>query len=126
MAVDLSAGKVCDKDMEQAISTLRKSLKRQFSAAASLHLNAVVTIALDTDEGYTPVMSFDIQNMSLDLLDQPVDKPDLTLIVDSLETFQKIITGQQHLVSAFMHGKFRSDGYLVLVFQVLSVFPKNV
>jgi len=104
---------------------LMDTLSKQFSASASEHISATVTFATQTANGNTPILSFFIDQMTLKFVDGSAIDADITLIADELDTFERILTGKQHLVSAFMQGNFQSDGYLVLVFQVLSVFSSK-
>ncbi len=108
-------------DKKQLIVTLGE----QFNADAAEHINAKVNLAVKTGPFHTPILSFSIDQMSLNIAEEASEDADITLIADELDTFERILTGRQHLVSAFMQGNFQSDGYLVLVFQVLSVFTSR-
>jgi len=105
---------------------LIETLNNQFSAGASEHINATVTLATQSRQGNQPVVSFLIDQMTLSIVEGSTVEADITLIADELDTFERILTGRQHLVSAFMQGNFQSDGYLILVFQVLSVFTAKL
>lgn len=112
--------------MDTSKSDLIKVLEKHFDANAAEAISARVTLAIAADSGWKQAISFVIHKQKLEFVDAPGDDfSDVTLIVDNLSTFHRVLTGKQHLVSAFMRGNFRSDGYLVLVFQVLSVFRKS-
>jgi len=41
------------------------------------------------------------------------------------ETGRALLLGTDNAIEAFMRGDFRSDGYLILVFQLLNVFHNS-
>lgn len=63
-----------------------------------------------------------------DLQARVVDEPtpaDITLYFHSVEEAAALLQGSANPVTAFMDGRFRSDGHLVWVFTVLSIFRKG-
>jgi putative sterol carrier protein len=116
---------VCYANMNTDKKQLIETLGAQFNAKAAEHINAKVNLATQNGHDGAPILSFSINQMSLKIMDETSEEADITLIADELDTFERILTGRQHLVSAFMQGNFQSDGYLVLVFQVLSVFTSR-
>ena len=117
--VDLIALRVCYVWMDSDTQKLIEILHDQFDAQAAQDMHAVVNFATTSEDAF---LSICIDQTSLQILECPSSEPDLTLIADCTDTFHRIFAGQQHPVGAFMQGEFRSDGYLILVFQVLSVF----
>lgn len=50
---------------------------------------------------------------------------DVTFIFDAPTTAAGVIYGDQDPIQAFMEGRFRSDGYLMLIFILLGAFDRD-
>lgn len=48
--------------------------------------------------------------------------PDVTFRFADLPTTVALIRGQANAIDAFMHGRFRSDGYLMMAFRLMELF----
>jgi putative sterol carrier protein len=48
--------------------------------------------------------------------------PDVTFRFDNLATATAIIRGESDAIEAFMHGRFRADGYLMMAFKLMELF----
>ena len=49
-------------------------------------------------------------------------QPDVTFFFDTADTALAVLTGADDPVAAFMDGRFRSDGHLLLAFVLLGLF----
>ncbi len=48
--------------------------------------------------------------------------PDVTFYFDSLATAIALIRGDANAIDAFMHERFRADGYLMMAFRLMELF----
>jgi putative sterol carrier protein len=48
--------------------------------------------------------------------------PDVTFLFDDMATAHAIIRGEADAIGAFMNGKFRADGYLMMAFKLMEIF----
>jgi len=48
--------------------------------------------------------------------------PDVTFLFEDLATATAIIRGEADAIGAFMNGKFRADGYLMMAFKLMEIF----
>jgi putative sterol carrier protein len=53
---------------------------------------------------------------------QDTQAPDVTFRFADLPTTVALIRGQANAIDAFMHGRFRSDGYLMMAFRLMELF----
>lgn len=47
---------------------------------------------------------------------------DVSFMFDDMDTAWRILTGQENAIDAFMNGRFRADGYLMMAFKLMEVF----
>ena len=50
---------------------------------------------------------------------------DVTFIFENLGTAWQILLGEANAIDAFMHGRFRSDGYLMMAFKLMEIFGSS-
>ena len=51
--------------------------------------------------------------------------PDVTFLFNDLATATAIIRGETDAIGAFMNGKFRADGYLMMAFKLMEIFDSR-
>ena len=51
--------------------------------------------------------------------------PDVTFLFEDLETAWRILLGEANAIDAFMHGRFRADGYLMMAFRLMEMFDSG-
>jgi hypothetical protein len=103
------------------MSTLLHTLKSRFDPARAGELDA--TLEFNWPAGRCRVS---VHDGSATFYENDGDAPDAELVIffrDEAQAVQ-IISGQDNPVDAFMRGEFRSNGYLVWVFQTLAAFSK--
>lgn len=47
---------------------------------------------------------------------------DVTFLFEDLDTAWQILLGEINAIEAFMHGRFRADGYLMMAFRLMEMF----
>lgn len=82
--------------------------------------------ALETDIE----LRFPSESTFIDIRDSTLTVPNITeaeliLYFDSQEQAQRLFSGQEDLVTAFMRGQVRSNGHLIWVFQAFAAFGKQ-
>jgi putative sterol carrier protein len=60
------------------------------------------------------------QQLTIDPRDCPA--PDVTFYFDDLDTAWRILLGEANAIEAFMQGRFRADGYLMMAFRLMEMF----
>ena len=50
---------------------------------------------------------------------------DVTFMFENLGTAWQILLGEANAIDAFMHGRFRSDGYLMMAFKLMEIFGSS-
>ncbi len=54
-----------------------------------------------------------------------IAEAELVLYFDSQDQAQRLFSGEDDVVEAFMHGQIRSNGHLIWVFKTFAAFSKN-
>ncbi len=52
----------------------------------------------------------------------PGPTPDVSFIFSDMDTAWRIFTGRENAIEAFMQGRFRADGYLMMAFRLMEMF----
>ena len=94
---------------------LAKELEAHFSAEAAVECDIRIGIAIASDL----ICVFHVASRHLTRVDEPAE---VTFTFPDAETALSIAFGQEDPIEAFMQGRFRSDGHLLLVFLFLSLF----
>ena len=81
----------------------------EFKSEAELPLDQRVVLRIDHGDLHAQIAS------------EPTPA-DITLYFHSMDEAAELLQGSANPVTAFMEGRFRSDGHLVWVFTVLSMF----
>jgi putative sterol carrier protein len=53
---------------------------------------------------------------------QPTPEPDVSFLFHDIDTAWRILGGQENAIEAFMQGRFRADGYLMMAFKLMEIF----
>ncbi len=112
---------MADLDASGLAAQLAKSfnpgLAREFDGTVVLELLA----ASDGSVAQRVVLDVDHGALQTRITSEPTPA-DITLYFHSAAEAAQLLQGSANPVTAFMDGRFRSDGYLIWVFTVLSMF----
>ncbi|MFB9886677.1 SCP2 sterol-binding domain-containing protein [Balneatrix alpica] len=100
------------------IKALFASMQSRFNASAAAGMDAVFQFEL-SDAGTTHVV---ISNGSCAVVDGEHDDPTVTLMMDS-QTMQDVMSGEVDGMQAFMMGRIKADGNIMLATKLNSLFP---
>lgn len=101
------------------MENIRTLLRQRFIAQASHDLDA--TIELNWPDG-SVVLSIARAQLVLHDPERPSPSVDLVIYFSDEALAVAILSGLKSPIKAFLAGDFRSSGYIVWVFQTLSVF----
>jgi len=119
-------------DRPESLQELGDELRRRFVPAAAKAMD----LRVDLDTGIAVLIRLRIRQAELELSflsrdsidntpETEMPKADLRLYFPDPETGRALLLGTDNAIEAFMRGDFRSDGYLILVFQLLNVFHNS-
>lgn len=107
--------------MERNLAGLARELEHRFRPEQAA--GVAMRLRLATGEGDLFVR---IEDTSLTISTQREDAfddaPDVTFSFDNLSTAWQILLGEASAIDAFMHGRFRADGYLMVAFRLMEMF----
>ena len=107
-----------------ALVALQSHLEKTFFAAASQGMDARIRLAIADEELLLEIV--DEQIHFRDFRDFRAEAsardPDATFYFEDVDTAWALLSGQADAIGAFMEGKFRSDGYLMWAFTLMSMF----
>ena len=96
------------------------AMVKRFDANAADDMDAVFQFELeDADDHYVIV-----SNGSCELAQGEHDNPTVTLSMDS-ETLEAVMAGELDGMEAFMEGKIRADGDIMLATKLTEIFPNT-
>ncbi|MDP0563619.1 MAG: SCP2 sterol-binding domain-containing protein [Candidatus Endonucleobacter sp. (ex Gigantidas childressi)] len=93
-------------------------MKPRFNADAASGLNLIFQFDIEDGDPYHLI----IKDGSCDFVSGTNDAPNVTLIMDS-ETMSGVITGEVDGMQAFMMGKLRAEGDMMLAMKLGDIFP---
>lgn len=96
---------------------LADELRVRFRPEAALGIDMLVRLDVSDDE----YLLLRIADGVLTVTQDP-QAPDVTFRFADLPTTVALIRGQANAIEAFMHGRFRSDGYLMMAFRLMELF----
>ena len=102
-----------DPNFDRLIHELPKHFRP--TAAHGLELR----LRLATPDEY---LDLTIEDSSLTVPSSGKQDPDVTFIFEDSKTARNIMLGQENAIEAFMHGRFKADGYLMLAFRMMEIF----
>lgn len=95
-----------------------KTLTSKFNTAAAAGLDLVFQFNIEDAENYSLI----VKDGTCDVQPGVNDAANVTLIMDS-ETFKGIATGETDGMQAFMGGKLRAEGDMMLAMKLSELFP---
>ncbi len=100
------------------VSEIIDSMQARFDAEAAAGMDEVFQFDLaDTDSWHLV-----IKDGTCNMVDGPHDDPSVTLTMDSA-TMQSIMAGKMNGMQAFMTGKLRAAGNMMLATKLNDLFP---
>ena len=103
--------------MERNLTNLAELLERRFRSDQSAGVD--MCLRIDTGQG---AIDAHIENGSLSMTPSRGNAPDVTFFFHDLDTAWRILLGEANAIDAFMQGRFRADGYLMMAFRLMEMF----
>ncbi|MBU2963934.1 SCP2 sterol-binding domain-containing protein [Amphritea sp. 2_MG-2023] len=100
------------------IKGLFEQMVGRFDSAAATGLEAVFQYRLDEGDAYYAAIS----NGECTLGEGEHDEPSVTLLMDT-ETFKEVLDGETNGMQAFMAGRIRAEGDIMLATRLETLFP---
>ena len=100
------------------VSEIIDSMKARFNAEAAAGMDEVFQFDLDDADNWHLV----IKDGTCTMVDGSHDDPSVTLTMDSA-TMQAIMSGKMEGMQAFMMGKLRAEGNMMLATKLKVLFP---
>ena len=100
------------------LSALEQLLRESFDPGPVTGIDAVFRLQVERE-----ALTFRVRDGTLDFGVEAC--PDATFMFDHVETARALLSGEADAVEAFMHGRFRSDGYLLWAFVLLAMFRRT-
>lgn len=94
------------------------SMKAKFNADAASGLDLVFQFTIEDGDNYHLL----IKDGTCEVLPGDAEAPNVTLIMDS-ETLKGIVSGETDGMQAFMGGRLRAEGDLMLAMKLGELFP---
>ncbi|MCQ4347104.1 SCP2 sterol-binding domain-containing protein [Pseudomonas stutzeri] len=101
-----------------SITKVIETMQARFNAAAAAGLDLVFQFNIKDAENYY----LSIRNGTCSLTEGDAEAPDVSLIMDSA-TLKGIIKGEIGGMEAFMTGKLRTEGDMMLALKLGELFP---
>jgi putative sterol carrier protein len=96
---------------------LAEELRARFRPEAAVGIDMIVRLDVSDDEH----LLLCVEDGTLTVT-RGTQTPDVTFRFADLPTTIALIRGQANAIDAFMHGRFRSDGYLMMAFRLMELF----
>ena len=96
---------------------LADELRARFRPEAAVGIDMIVRLDISDDEH----LLLCVEDGTLTVTNG-AQTPDVTFRFADLPTTIALIRGQANAIDAFMHGRFRSDGYLMMAFRLMELF----
>jgi putative sterol carrier protein len=93
-------------------------MKAKFNPAAAAGLDLVFGFRIDEDKHYALI----VKDSTCDLQEGENADANVTLVMDS-ETLKGIVSGDTDGMQAFMAGKLRAEGDMMLAMKLSELFP---
>lgn len=101
----------------QSMNELRDILMASFYPPAARGLDASLRIQVGHD-----CLDFRVEHGRVDFDPVLPDGPDTVFRFADHRTARALLTGEEDAFEAFMHGRFRADGYLMWAFTLMAMF----
>jgi putative sterol carrier protein len=99
------------------IENLEAELYRRFRPDAATGVDMLVRLSVSEHAH----LLLNLRDCALTIT-KDAKAPDVTFLFDDLATANAIIRGEIDAIGAFMNGKFRADGYLMMAFKLMEIF----
>ena len=100
------------------VAEIVETMKSRFNVEAAAGLDLVFQFDIEDGDTYHIV----VKDNACDIKEGAYDDPSVTLIMDS-ETMVGIMSGEQNGMQAFMMGKIRAEGNMMLATKLNELFP---
>ena len=100
------------------VSEIIDSMRARFNAEAAAGMDEVFQFDLDDADSWHLV----IKDGTCHMVDGSHDDPSVTLTMDSA-TMQAVMSGKMEGMQAFMMGKLRAEGNMMLATKLNALFP---
>ena len=100
------------------VADIIKNMEGKFNPAAAEGLDLVFQFNIEDDSNFHTV----IKDGTCTVSEGEADDPNVTLIMDS-ETLNGVISGETDGMQAFMGGKLRAEGDMMLALKLGELFP---
>lgn len=103
------------------LSSVIELMNARFNAQAAEDLEAVFQLNIE-DKG--TFLNMTVKNNTFEVLEGEHEDPDVTIITDE-DTLKGILSGEEDGMQAFMEGKVRAEGDIMLAPRLAMLFPSN-
>lgn len=103
--------------MSDALHDLRRILMTNFYPPAARGMDAVLRVQVGDED-----IDFRVENERIEFDLEPHVAADTTFRFADHRTARALLTGEEDAFEAFMHGRFRADGYLMWAFTLMAMF----
>lgn len=100
------------------LKSIFEEMKNRFNSSAAAGLDVVFQYQIDDGEPYHVTVVDD----SCVIAQGEHDEPSVTLSMDT-ETLQEVVSGETDGMQAFMTGRIRADGDIMLATRLTALFP---
>ncbi len=100
------------------VADIIKNMEGKFNSAAAAGLDLTFQFNIDDDENFHAV----IKDGTCTVSTGDANDPNVTLIMNA-ETLQGVISGETDGMQAFMGGKLRTEGDMMLALKLGELFP---
>ncbi|GGM27601.1 SCP2 sterol-binding domain-containing protein [Pseudomonas asuensis] len=99
-------------------SDIIENLKNKFNPDAATGLDLTYQFDIEDGDNYHLI----VKDQTCDVKAGNADEPDCTLIMNT-DTLKGIVTGETDGMQAFMAGKVRAEGNMMLAMKLSELFP---
>lgn len=100
------------------VADIIKNMEGKFNPAAAAGLDLVFQFNIEDDENFHAI----IKDGTCTVATGDAQDPNVTLIMDT-ETLQGVMSGETDGMQAFMGGKLRAEGDMMLALKLGELFP---
>ncbi|MFA5677874.1 MAG: SCP2 sterol-binding domain-containing protein [Pseudomonas sp.] len=101
-----------------SVAEIINNMENKFNPAAAAGLDLVFQFNIEDDSNFYAV----IKDGACNVAQGDAEDPNVTLIMDS-ETLNGVISGETDGMQAFMGGKLRAEGDMMLALKLGELFP---
>ena len=99
------------------LKELQARLENEFVAAATEGMDATFCLAMANER-----LAFRISEQKLEFVDAESGSCDATFHFEDVDVADELLAGRRDVISSFMEGQFRADGYLIWAFLLMAMF----